>query len=332
MVLRAMLIATFTIGLMGLATAPWQLLGLRFVEGAFTGTVTACAALVAATVPRDQVGFALGLIQTAVFSGSSLGPLFGGFLAGEVGYRWTFAVCAAFMFSGVLIVWFLVEERFRPVPRGAGGRSGVRGQLAVLAIPLVPIMAIAMLIIRGSSMAVQPILPLFVGTMPQHLFGPAQMTGIILGAQGLSSAGAAISFGRLGDRIGHRRILTICTFLAGFAYLPMAVATQSWQLLIFQAIFGVAAGGLVPTANALVAHATSPEDRGVVFGLMASAGSLGAFAAPLAVTELAASHGFGLAFLTIGGSLLLTGVAIVYTFARRAPEDATATHGTATSS
>ncbi len=324
MVIRAMLFAAFTIGLMGLATAPWQLFGLRLIEGAFTGTVTACAALVASTVPRDRVGFGLGLIQTSVFSGSSLGPLFGGFLASQVGYRWTFGVASGFMVIGLLIVVFLVEERFRPVRRTGTVDSrhggGVRSQLAILAIPVVGIMVVSMLVIRGTSMAIQPILPLYVAQLGSFGISDAETAGLILGAQGLTSAIASIYFGRLGDRIGHRRILTICTFAAGFIYLPMAVATQSWQLLALQAAFGVAAGGLVPTANALVAHATRPEQRGVVFGLMAGAGSMGAFVGPLAVAGLTTSGGFGLAFVAIGVSLLLTGVAVVYTFSHRARE------------
>ncbi len=324
MVIRAMLFAACTIGLMGLATAPWQLFGLRLIEGAFTGTVTACAALVASTVPRDRVGFGLGLIQTSVFSGSSLGPLFGGFLANQFGYRWTFGVASGFMVIGLLIVVFLVEERFRPVRRTTTVDSrrgaGVRSQLAILAIPVVGIMVVSMLVIRGTSMAIQPILPLYVAQLGSFGISDAETAGLILGAQGLTSAIASIYFGRLGDRIGHRRILTACTFAAGFIYLPMAVATQSWQLLVLQAAFGVAAGGLVPTANALVAHATGPEQRGVVFGLMAGAGSMGAFVGPLAVAGLTTSGGFGLAFVAIGISLLLTGVAVVYTFSHRARE------------
>ena len=321
MVIRAMLFAAFTIGLMGLATAPWQLFGLRLIEGAFTGTVTACAALVASTVPRDRVGFGLGLIQTSVFSGSSLGPLFGGFLANQVGYRWTFGVASGFMVVGLLIVVFLVEERFRPVRRTEtveGRGSGFRSQLAILAIPIVGIMVLSMLVIRGTSMAIQPILPLYVAQLGSFGISDSETAGLILGAQGLTSAIASIYFGRLGDRIGHRRILTVCTFAAGFIYLPMAVVAQSWQLLALQAAFGVAAGGLVPTANALVAMATRPEQRGVVFGLMAGAGSMGAFVGPLAIAGLTTSGGFGLAFVAIGISLLLTGAAIVYTFSHRA--------------
>ncbi|MCS7256720.1 MAG: MFS transporter, partial [Thermomicrobium sp.] len=70
MVLRAMAAGSLTIGLMALATSPWQLFVLRLVEGGFTGTVTASTTLAASTVPKERLGFGLGLMQMAVFSGS----------------------------------------------------------------------------------------------------------------------------------------------------------------------------------------------------------------------------------------------------------------------
>jgi DHA1 family multidrug resistance protein-like MFS transporter len=60
MVLRAMVAGSLTIGLMALATSPWQLFVLRLVEGGFTGTVTASTTLAASTVPRERLGFGLG--------------------------------------------------------------------------------------------------------------------------------------------------------------------------------------------------------------------------------------------------------------------------------
>ena len=63
MVVRAMVAGSFTIGLMSLARSPWRLLILRFIEGGFTGTVTASTTLVAATTPRERLGFGLGMMQ-----------------------------------------------------------------------------------------------------------------------------------------------------------------------------------------------------------------------------------------------------------------------------
>ena len=102
MLIRSTLAATITVGLMGFATDAWQIVGLRFVEGAFTGTVTASTVLVATTAPRDKLGFNLGLVQTAVFAGAAFGPAIGGFTAAWLGYRETFWISGALLFTAMV--------------------------------------------------------------------------------------------------------------------------------------------------------------------------------------------------------------------------------------
>ena len=80
--------------------------------------MAACAAWVASTAPKARMGYALGMIQTAVFVGASIGPFFGGVLADLIGYRATF-LCSSLLFAiGGLIVLFFVRENFVPVERG----------------------------------------------------------------------------------------------------------------------------------------------------------------------------------------------------------------------
>ncbi|MBA2755326.1 MAG: MFS transporter [Chloroflexia bacterium] len=311
MVLRSMFAAMVTISLMGLATSPWHLLGLRFVEGAFTGTVTASTALVASTAPRERTGFALGLIQTAVFSGASLGPLIGGVLAAQIGYRATFGVAGAMLAVAGLIVVFLVQERFVPVPRGNGATGRFRGTFDLLAGRIMLMMVLSMLVIRLAGSSIQPILPLFVGQVSGGTPGEqAALAGLILGVAGLTSAISSVVLGRLGDRVGHRPILFWSALCGGLLYLPMVIVDAPWQLAVLQGLFGVAAGGLIPSANALVVASTAPERRGVVFGLMAGSASLGGFIGPLAGSGIAAGFGFGVAFLATGLSLLLLALAL----------------------
>lgn len=325
MVLRSMFAAMTTIGLMGLATAPWHLLALRFVEGAFTGTVTASTALVAANTPKARVGFGLGLIQTAVFSGASLGPLAGGLLADRIGYRPTFGVASAMLASAGLIVLFFVQERFTPVRRPAGAPRGPRTAFDVLAGRLMLTVVLAMLVIRMAASATQPILPLYVAELPQVAWASdAALAGLILGVAGVTSALSAVGFGRLGDRTGHRRILLWCATAAGLLYLPMAVAGEAWQLIVLQALFGIAAGGLIPSANAMAAGATAPERRGVVFGLLAGSASLGGFIGPVAGSGLAAAFGFGVAFVATGVALLLLAAGVALALAPGGPPRAVA--------
>jgi DHA1 family multidrug resistance protein-like MFS transporter len=52
-----------------MATNIWQLLALRMLSGALTGTISASIALVSTAVPKAKLGFALGLMQVAFFWG-----------------------------------------------------------------------------------------------------------------------------------------------------------------------------------------------------------------------------------------------------------------------
>lgn len=323
MLIRAMFCATCTVGLMGLATAPWQLLGLRFIEGAFTGTVTAATALVAASAPKDRLGYSLGMIQMAVFSGSSLGPLFGGVLSDQIGYRATFVVAASMLFTGGLIVTFIVRERFTPVerkPTGERGFKALRSSNAWMFTGIMGSMILMLLASRFASSAVQPIIPIFVEQMKNggKLWGLSSATtsGLALGMLGLTSALSSIFLGRLGDKRGHRRILLACALGGGILYLPMALATSSWQLVLLQGLFGIAAGGLVPAANAIVAHRTPVEQRGVIYGITAAAASIGGFFGPLVGSGVAAVIGFSAAFV-ITGLFLLSATWVVWRSFRR---------------
>jgi DHA1 family multidrug resistance protein-like MFS transporter len=305
MLLRAMLAAMVTIGLMALAQAPWHLLVLRLVEGSLTGTVAAATALVAAGTPKERLGFGLGLIQTAVFSGASLGPLAGGLLADQLGYRPTFLVASLMMAGAAGLVFWLVQEEFTPGARAAAGAGRFGGSFALIFTRALLPLVVAITVIRLTSMAVQPILPLFV----EELSGitgrsAATLAGLTIGVAGVTSAVSAVTLGRLGDRVGHRRTLLWCTLAAGLLYLPMAAAQAIWQLVVLQALFGFAAGGLMPSVNALIANATPAARRGAVYGALAAAGSLGAFVGPLMGATLAAAFGFPAALLATGVLLL----------------------------
>src|SRR5438445_6689850 len=75
MVLRSMLIGGVILALMGLVTNVGQLLGLRILQGMFTGTIAASTALVATIVPRERLGSTTGLLQTSVYVCSSARPV-----------------------------------------------------------------------------------------------------------------------------------------------------------------------------------------------------------------------------------------------------------------
>jgi MFS transporter, DHA1 family, multidrug resistance protein len=333
MLLRGLFGGALTVALMGFAVAPWQLLALRMLEGALTGTVAAATALVAASAPRPRLGYALGMVQTAVFAGASAGPLFGGFAYDRVGPRATFELSAAMLFAGGVFVALFARERFAPVARhpltnGDDGRwrrfrtSGAflftASMLAVLA---------SIFVVRMISMSMQPIIPLFVQELAPATSNVATLSGVVLGAAGVTSALAAAYLGRLGDRAGHGRVLAISLLVAGLLYLPMAIVRDPWQLAVLQGLMGVAAGGMIPSANAIVAHFSPVERRGAVFGLTAALSGLGGFVGPLLGASLATSFGFRWTFVAAGVLLLAMAGLVVFagaaaTSTRRGPAPA----------
>lgn len=302
MLLRSMIAASITVGLMGMAAAPWHIVGLRLIEGGFTGTVTASTALVATSAPKERLGFNLGLVQTAVFAGAAFGPTIGGFSAGHFGYRTTFAISASLLVSSAILVIFFVQEVFvKPSPKTAATPKQ-ESQWGWMLGSIMLTMLATLVAVRFVQMGIRPVMPLYLqelgGFTDSHA---ATVSGWMFGVLGVASAASAIIFGRHGDKVGHSRILFWCVLGAGLLYIPMAVAQNAWQLIALQGLFGIAAGGMIPSANAIIANVTPADQRGFTFGITATAGSVGAAIGPLLLSSLIApTFGFAVAFVTVG--------------------------------
>jgi len=311
MVTRSMVVGGAIAATMSLVWDVRQLLALRTLQGGFSGTVAAGRTLAASIVPADRLGQCLGLMATATFVGSSAGPLLGGLIAGAFGFRTAFVVTGIGLALSGVGVYFFVQEGFRrPAVSQAGG---IRTNLAVLAgLPQIRAVVFAMFVVQIGQMAASPILPLYV----QQLSGEtpveaASTAGLVLGAAALTSALAASIGGRLGDRIGHQRVLAVATVAAGLLYLPQALVGTPAQLLGVRAAIGIFAGGIQPVGMAIVALGTPPERRGLVFGLTTTATSLGNTVGPLLGASIASAVSLRASFVFTSAMLTGAGLWIV---------------------
>lgn len=320
MLVRAQFAAFFTLSLAAFATTPWHMLVLQTLQGAMTGTVAAATALIAVTMPKDRLGFGLGMVQTAVFSGTALGPLFGGVIADLIGYRPAFVISGIMALAAAVITLFLVEENFVRPDKTSEQKFSTGSTWKLVLGPTMLALTLSMLLIRFASTAVQPITPVFVELISAAGSNVNTLAGLTLGILGVTSAISSMFLGRIGDRRGHYKILLASAIGAGLIYLPMSLAQSPWQLIVLQGIFGLFAGGLIPAANALVARVTPESQRGVVFGLMNTAGSVGGFAGPLMGAGMAGLFGIRATFLLTGVVLLLMAANLWWTNRRRPME------------
>jgi len=315
MVLRAAFGGGLVIGLMGLSQNIWQFLALRLIQGAMTGVVAAASALAISFVPRSKVGMALGLIQMSSFAGNAVGPSLGGFTADNFGYRLSFAVSGGlFLLAGVLTVLFVTENFVPPPPEAT--KPGLTGILRDIRTRGRDRRLLVMMVVLFSAQfgmsVVQPMLPLFV-----QFVDPTQsaafVTGLIFTVAGIVAAISSVIWGRLGDRIGHRRLLIGMALGAGLIYIPQALVMSVVQLIVLRGVLGIFEGGLLPSANALIAAsapADKPGDRsshGTTYGLVYLANGLGFGFGPLAGGVVAATLGLRNVFFVTAAILLLIG-------------------------
>ncbi len=295
MVIRAMVAGGITIALMGAITNVYQLVGLRILQGILTGTIAASTALVATSVPRARMGYALGLLQTSIFVGISSGPLIGGTIAQGVGLRPTFLVGGGLLVLGGLLMVLFVQERFE-APGRSKAPAWQRLRSALGQKDLQPLLVTLFLVSAGTAM-VFPILPLYV----QALAGPgapvSALTGLVFGAAAAVNAISALVYSRVAGHRGYRPVLIWCAVGVALAYVAQAFVQTPYQLLAFRAAQGMFWGGIIPAANAVVGLVTRPGQQGSAFGLTASATALGQAIGPLLGAALAAALGLPAVFL-----------------------------------
>ena len=114
MVARSMLGGALLLGLMGFATSPWHLLFLRILQGLITGVIPASITLVSSVSPTAYLGISLGILQTALLSGQSVGPLIGGVISDHFGFRIPCFVSFFFFLIGAVLVIIGAKEEFIP--------------------------------------------------------------------------------------------------------------------------------------------------------------------------------------------------------------------------
>lgn len=291
MLVRASLGGAILIGAMGFVQNAEQLVLLRTVQGLVTGVMAAASALVAATAPRDHSGEALGLLRMGSWIGIAVGPLVGGVLGDAFGFRESFWITGAMLALAGFAVIFWVHEDFQPQPRQE--RTNLWGEYKRLftAPDMAALYSSSFLFSLGRSV-ILPVAALFV----MQLMGPespvATTTGILMGASALFGSLSTVWMGKLGDRIGHSRVLFIGALAAVLLYAPQAFVTAAWQLVILQALTGFASGAMVPAIGALMNLRTPNGSQGATYGLDSSINSAARMVAPMLGAGVAVWFGF----------------------------------------
>jgi EmrB/QacA subfamily drug resistance transporter len=143
-------IGLFTLAslLCGVAPTLWLLIAARAAQGLGAAIMMALTvALVGETVPKAQIGSAMGLLGTMSAIGTTLGPSLGGVLIAGLGWRMIFLVNLPLGILNVLLAYrFLPVDRRRETTEQRAGFDAVGTLLLALTLAAY---ALAMTIGRG---------------------------------------------------------------------------------------------------------------------------------------------------------------------------------------
>jgi MFS transporter, DHA1 family, multidrug resistance protein len=282
MVLRSTLAISIFTCLMGFTRAPWELLVVRALQGGFSGFSAAATALVSTSLPEERLGYALGWIQSAGMVGSLMGPLAGGIAADLLhSYRTVFFLTSGLAMMAFLITLLFVKEPFEAPKPGKTKPSLWQQFRMVKEMKGLRTMFVVLFLTQFSVMNVQPVLPVFLKELTGGSAFLGTMAGFAFSVTGMADLIGSPFLGRRSDKVGYKKVLLICMAGAGLFYLPQALAPNFWVFVLSRFGLGLFVGGILPTANALIARMTPIEERGKIFGLTASAMFLGNFSGPL---------------------------------------------------
>ena len=297
MLLRASLGMAIVIGLMGLVSNVYQLIGLRLLQGVFSGYISNATALVATGTPREKSGQVLGTLATGSVTGNLLGPLVGGTTASIFGYRYTFFITSAILFLVFLLSTFFVHEEFTPVEKK--DMVPAKQILHELKYPhLILGMFLTTMIIQASNNSISPIISLYIRQLMHNHGNVTFVSGVIASIPGIATLIAAPRLGRLGDRIGSEKILGIGLLFAIAVYLPMAIVQNVWQLAFLRFLVGISDACLLPAVQTLITKYSPQHAAGRIFSYNQSFQAAGNVVGPMIGSSVSSIFGYRGVFLS----------------------------------
>jgi len=313
MVERALFGGAVLLFLMAFVRTAEELVVMRTIQGLITGTISASSALVASQAPRQRMGYAMGVLQVGLGVGVAIGPLVGGTIADAYGYSASFYVPAVLLFVAGIVVLVGVQEQFvRPKEDDSSGMN-LLGQWRILLLtPGIMITLVMRFMTSLGRMTLVPLIPFFVEEIMQTTRGLNTFTGLIIGITSATTTISSIFLGRLGDRIGHRLVLIVSMIIAAGIYSVQSLVTAGWQMLVFQALVGVAIGGVIPMISALLANFIKFGEVGAVYGFDNSINAGGRAVAPIVGAIVADLSGVRTTFIATGMIFLSASILAIW--------------------
>lgn len=315
MVIRALFCSAVTLFAMSMANSAEGFVLIRMVQGATAGVMGAVNAMVASTVPRHRVGFAMGLMQVAIGLGLGLGPLVGGVVADVYSYQVAFQVTGVQVTAACLIVMVGSTEQEERNQHKCENSAVISENLKpdIFSLPI-GFIFILRFINEASRAAFIPTLPIFAYSIMGQQANINSFTGLLFGFSSGATVVFSVLLGRLADQINRYGVLMSCLLLSSVCFALQCMVNEPSQLLILQVIYGAALGGIVTSVSALLASCSEHGNEGYVYGVDNSVQSCARMIGPMMGVGVLSLFGIRPVFTVIAALYISAAVLTFYFF------------------
>ena len=276
---------------------------------AHLANVAASQSMVASRSPVELQDHNFGYFSFSTSLGHTLGPIFGGLIAGSSGVL-PKSSTSAFVFAAILaslsLIPFLIYRGLYEVKskaeRDAAGSVKAR---AVMRRPGIKPAIWTSLAVASTNDVLVVILPL-VGT--EYGISPV-VIGAILSIRSGAAMISRFFLGRSTARFGSVRVMNYSILISAVLLFMSAYATSSLALGASMAIIGFLLGMGQPLTMSIVSKKSPIEERAMAISIRLFGNRFGQFLVPIGAGALAAPFGSGSVF--VGLSALIASAGIV---------------------
>lgn len=269
------------IAVIGFAIAPtwgWAMIGALFSEIGISLVAPSFQAYTAEQAPEGSTGSTFGLVNGLFFICIIFGPLLGGFLIANMGYKillWSAAVI--FGIGAAIRLWIARGKTFQTgTLKVTGLRREVGGLITLLLSGGVLLWLFLLDGFYDAGMQVaMPFLPKYVtevGGLDEQVYGS------LFAFMAVISAVSMLPGGMFADRYKEHRSIAVGLGVFATAWTVMILVGESTGVVIAFAMVGIGIAFVNPAMSSLMSKAVPKETLGITYGVFMTA--LGVMAIP----------------------------------------------------
>ena len=258
----------------------------------------------------ENRGRAVAMRNSSLRLGQIMGPILGGVIAATWGLQEVFVVNGVSKFLVMFITLYMIGET-RPTRerRPAAERTSLRADL----LPIILSRAFIALALTTLAAALigQGLVQVMFPIAGQEEAGLRKdQIGLLIGIASLLTLLFSFPNGVLVDRFGRKKSLVPGLLLAAVASVLLSFAGDFSGALVAMAAFGIAQAMTMGSTQAFAMDLAPEDKRGAFLGVTAAFQSFGSAVGPLSAGAIAELWGFGTAFTTVAGFLVVCALAM----------------------